>query len=72
MRERLAHLLASDGHGLNWQPPRLRAAVERLVDLAGAECASWMLANAVRVLHGEMLALPAPAPPRDREGGAAR
>lgn len=61
VRERLAHLLASDGHGLNWQPPRLRAAATRLADLAGADYASWMLANAVRVLHGEALDLPEPA-----------
>ena len=66
VRGRMAHLLASDAHSADWRPPRLRAAVARAAELAGADYAAWMVAAASAVARGDALALPAPArPPGD-------
>ena len=67
LRERLVHLIASDSHDDRWQPPRLRAALARAAEIAGAEYVDWMVASAAAVLRDEVIALPAPPP----SGGSA-
>jgi protein-tyrosine phosphatase len=62
LRERLAHLIASDAHDDRWQPPRLRAALARAAELAGADYAAWMAALALRAIRDETILLPEPLP----------
>lgn len=62
IRDRMAHLLASDAHNAAWRPPRLRAAALRAAELAGADYAAWMLATAATIVRGEPIALPEPSP----------
>lgn len=68
LRERLVHLIASDSHDDRWQPPRLRAALARAAEIAGADYAARMIATAAAILRDELLTLPEPLPSEDSAG----
>lgn len=54
---RLAHLIASDAHNPEWRPPRLRPALERVAQLAGADYAHWTVTAAAAIADGQPVAL---------------
>jgi protein-tyrosine phosphatase len=62
IRDRMVHILASDAHNAAWRPPRLRAAAQRVAEIAGADYAAWMLATSAAIVRGEEITLPAPVP----------
>lgn len=57
---RMAHVIASDGHNSRWRPPRLQPALGRAAELAGEEYARYLAANAAAIVSGEPLTLPEP------------
>lgn len=57
---RMAHLIASDGHNSRWRPPLLRAAFERVAELAGEDYAHAMIDNATSIVAGAPISLPRP------------
>jgi protein-tyrosine phosphatase len=62
LRERRAHLIASDAHNARYRPPRLRKAFQRAAELTDDHYAGWMRANALSVLDGASVQLPVPNP----------
>lgn len=60
LQTHLAHLIASDSHRPDSRPPRIGAAIERAMVLAGSEHASWMVNAASAVVSGNPLSLPDP------------
>ena len=60
VRRRMAHLLASDAHSVAWSPPVIRPALARVAALADPAYAGWLADNAMAVIAGRELALPAP------------
>lgn len=52
----LVQFVASDAHNARYRPPQLRAALDRIAELAGPERALELQANAARVLAGEDVA----------------
>ncbi len=57
---RMAHIIASDGHNARWRMPRIRQAVERVAELAGEDYARWIAGNSAAVIAGEPISLPEP------------
>ncbi len=57
---RMAHIIASDGHNGRWRQPRIRAAIERVAELAGEDYARWVAGNSAAVIAGEPISLPEP------------
>ena len=57
---RMAHVVASDGHNARWRPPRLRPALERVAELAGDDYARWVAGNSQAIVSGQELTLPQP------------
>ena len=57
---RMAHVVASDGHNSRWRPPRLRPALERVAELAGEDYARWVAGNSQAIVSGQELTLPQP------------
>ena len=53
LRERLAHVIASDAHHPTWRPPKLRAALDRVAELAGPDHAARRVETAAAILRGE-------------------
>ena len=62
LRRRMAHIIASDAHNVQWRPPVIRTALLRAAELAGAEYAEWMAAAANQIVADEAVTLPAPLP----------
>lgn len=60
IRDRMAHLIASDAHNATGRAPRLRAALARAAELAGDEYAAWMAEAAGLLVRDEPLTLPMP------------
>ncbi len=56
----MAHVIASDGHNARWRPPRIRPALERVAELAGADYARAIANNSRAIVAGEPLSLPEP------------
>ncbi len=60
---RLAHVIASDSHGVDRRPPRLSAARDRAVTLVGEPAARAMVSDIPRrIIENEPIELPAPKP----------
>lgn len=63
----MAHLVASDSHGPDDRPPRLKAARDRVAGFIGPQAArDTVLNNPERILANQLLNLPEPLLRRDR------
>ena len=57
---RMAHVIASDGHNSRWRPPRLQPALQRVAELAGEDYARYIAGNSAAIVAGEELTLSEP------------
>jgi len=63
LKQRLAHILATDAHGMSTRKPELASARKEVEDLVGAEAAARMVRETPeRVLRGESVDPPEPLP----------
>ncbi len=68
LERRLAHLVATDMHGLRARSPKLSPAAARITELLGEEVANDILEkNPENVIHGRYVHAPEPVMPKPRK-----